>query len=766
MELAAGFGKFALLNGVTLLAAIGLASRLRLDSKAERLLAACVLAAGIANATALVLGVTGQLRFWPLLAAQVPFAALAAAVARWRVAVEFLDPRSALALLRGPALRTAAALLAIAYAYALFLGYITEAFAGDALMYHLPLLAEYAREGQIGIPDLGRYWCNRYWAYYPGGAYLLYQWFVLPFGTGLLVDIAQLPYAFAAALAAYVIALRVGAARRDAAWAAILFLAVPIVISQVKTALVDVTLTFLFAAGLAFLLARRLTAAHLLLGAIAWGAAPAVKLPAPVFIALGAVCVAAHQLDRGSRWRDAARVLGPVAGALAVGFLAFSGYWFGRNWWLTGSPTYPLNLNPGPPPVWTNILVYGALFPLLDFSPIVPDLFNYETGAGPQFICLAVPALIALFAASVRERRPGIAAAALLPFVAYAVWLLRLSTSVQTLLRYVLPAMPIGFAAFAWLLPRARRRGWLSGLALASVVFSVLVTVPRLGTYTDAASLRAGLAKWRRGEVKQRFELMGALDLQDYRRTWAYIETLPGAHSIAVAHMIFTYPLQGADFRHQIHFVDEFDRAKWLAELERRRVDLLTVAEFVDPRGTLTVGDDVRLELDYSPAGDEYVHAARRLDARPVRGLRVRYRVEGAENARLHLAVNRFAATWELPLPPPGEERVETVPWEGDLTSIELILDFAGRTTLRGLIATSISSLEVQGADGRWTELLDGDADGWEVLRWPVEYYWAEQLPDRFRLAFRDQDYWGDEFSGKVRVYRTGDDGENVGPTR
>jgi len=760
METAAGFAKFLALNAATLLAAFTLASRLPFTARSQRLLGAGVIAVAISNATGLLLGLSGSLRYGPLLASQVALAALGCFSARWRVMLEFLDPRCVVRIVETRLQWAALGLLAIAYAYAMFLGFVSETFAGDELMYHLPLVAEYARAGAITVPQLGRYWCNEFWAYYPGAAYLLYQWLVLPFGTGLIVDLAQWPYAFGTALATYVLARIVGARRGDAVWAAILLLAVPIVMNQSKTALVDLVLSFLYAAGLAFLLLEPLTVAGVALAAFAWGAAPAIKLPAMMYIALGAVCVALVQYDRHKG--RALRVLLPIGAAVGASLVLFSGYWFLRNYLLMGSALYPLNLRPEPRTAWSNVIFYGLLFPLLDFSPATPEVFNYETGAGPQFVCLGVPALLAYGAASWRERRLGGVALAVLPFAAYVVWLVRLSTSVQTLLRYVVPAMPVAFAAFAWVLPRVRQRRLMLALAFGCVVFAFIVGVPRLGTYTDEGSLRYGLGKWRRGEATTRFDIMGSVDLQDYRRAWSYFDQLPGRHDIAATHLIFSYPMLGADFRHHLHFLEETDPQRWWTQLRARNIDHVAVSESVDETGQLLIQDAVVMQLKFMPAGDESLHASRHLEPRRVQALRLRYTSTGPENARVVVGVNRYASTWELPLAR-GESRVEVMPWDGDLSSVDFALDFIPRTSLRAEIGFTIESLEVQDGNGEWIALPNAERGAWEVLRWPMVFYWLEAHPERFKLALRDVDFWRSRLSGELRVYEIRPEREDDG---
>jgi len=294
MEALAGIVKFLALNGLTTLAALGVASRCSLASRAERLLAVSVLFTGIALATGLALGLVGQLRFWPLLGVQALLAAAAAAGARWPLVMATVHVPRLGRLIRGAPLRTVSSLVGIAYLYVLFLGLVGEPFSGDELMYHLPLVAAFAREGRIVVPQLGRFWHTDWWAYHPAGAYVLYEWWVLPFGSGVLVDLVQVPFAMGSALATFVLARRFGARTRGALWGALLFLATPIVINQCKTGMVDVTLTFLFASGLAFALAIPVSGASVLLTAIAWGAVPGAKLSGMIYLAAGGVCLLLH----------------------------------------------------------------------------------------------------------------------------------------------------------------------------------------------------------------------------------------------------------------------------------------------------------------------------------------------------------------------------------------------------------------------------------------------------------------------------------------
>ncbi len=761
--------RFLALSGFTSLAALAGATCFDLRTRAEQLLAAAILWAGIATGSALLLGACGHLNYRALLASQIvaSLAGLAAARASGtlrRIGRPFRAPSR---LGGGPVLVVAAVAVGGAYAWVAFLGLVTEPFAGDALMYHLPIAAAYAREGRLAVPALGRYWNNDLWAYYPGNAYLLDQWALLPFQNGTLADLVQFPFALGSALATYALARRLGCAQKGAVWAALLFLAVPIVVGQSKTALVDVTVSFLFASGLAFSLAMPPDTGRLVLLAIAWGAAPGVKISAAAFLPLGLACIAFHacsELGARSGLRAAARCGLAAAGGGAV----FSGYWYVRNYWLQGHPLYPANIVPSDAMAWTNVLLYGPILPLLDLTAYPPIFtYNYETGAGAQFAALALPASIAFSAQARRKGQLGLAAAALLPLVAYAFWLLRSSRSPHTLFRYVLPAMPAGFAAAGWLLERTTRRAFLETIALACILFSLINAAPHVGTFVSPEALRAALRDLRRGGGELgRFYRMGDVSLQDYRRTWRYLDSVPGSANIAASHTIFAYPMLGDDFRHRLRFLRPMRHRDWLANLSRLGIDYVAVAQ-LQGRNTRLESDGTRLRLILHGrnTGDELAVAAHPVQAVSTRSIRVRYRLVPAENVRAALGVNTFAELFELD-PADGQEATAEFPWSGELHTLELLLETVPRTRAWEDHEISVTALEVQDAAGSWIGVPLDRVGSWHRLAWPIEYLWLQGDPARFSLVLEDTDFRGSPYSGALMLYRVLEGPKGAAPPR
>ncbi len=754
MDALTGIAKFLALNGATTLTALGLASRCGLRSRAERLLAIVVLFVGVALASAMALGLLGQLRFWPLLGVQALIAALAASVARWPIIIETIDLRALPRLIAGAPLRVAAAFVGVAYLHVTFLGVVSEPFAGDELMYHLPLVASFAQEGRIFVPQLGRYWHTDWWVYHPASAYLLYQWWVLPFGGGVLVDLVQLPYALATALATFVLARKFGATQRAALWSALLFLAVPIVINQCKTALVDVTLSFLFTAGLTFALSTPLSGGPLLLAALAWGAVPGAKLSGLIYLAAGAACTVL-QLASGTNWRLLLRRAAVAGAAMGAAVLVLSGYWFLRNYWLKGSAIFPLSVLDAQDMAWSNVIFYGPLMPLLDFTVYQPLFFyNYETGVGAQFAGLALPAAAALTSAALRRRHFGVAAAALLPWLMYPFWVVSHSREPHTLFRFVLPAMPMGFAAVGWLISHTPRQRLVEALAALSIAFSTVNAVPHVGTFLVPESMQSGVARLMIGAPRfGRFDRMGDLAIQDYRRAWYYLDRLPGAHHIAASHLIFAYPMLGSDFRHRLFFFDAAARQQWLADLRAAQITQVALGQTLDPEARLSAENgQLRLRMHVRVTGDEYLGAMHAVPPQAIRGVRIRYEVPSPANARAVLGLNRFTDTFELPLDMPRTQREYTAEWSGQLTDLELQLGFVPRTRLRDDIELRVAAIDLLAESGEAVPLPLA-AERWSRASWPLEYYWMENDPQHFRLAFKDRDYWAGPAASEMRVY-------------
>jgi len=188
-------------------------------------------------------------------------------------------------------------------------------------------------------------------SYAPCNAELFYLWLLLPFSDDVLAKVGQFPFFLASAVAVYRLAKQLGAGASGALIGAGVFLLSPAAARQSITCNVDVALVFLLVAGVSLLLdyERERTASALVAFAVALGLMLGTKLfaalPGLCLLAAGAPAFLGFRRD-ASGW-SMGRAKGIAGKALtgAVAVLAFGGFWYVRNWVVTGSALYPMAVN-------------------------------------------------------------------------------------------------------------------------------------------------------------------------------------------------------------------------------------------------------------------------------------------------------------------------------------------------------------------------------------------------------------------------------------
>jgi hypothetical protein len=335
----------------------------------------------------------------------------------------------------------------------------------DDLVYHLTYPVEWAQSGSLATRDI--LFGNHGPAWFPKTTELWITWLFLPLGELFHLTGAQAPFLVGLALAAYDVARRLGAATRSALVVTAFLVAAPGVQTNMAGGYVDVAFAFLFLVVVDALLALRdrpdRWAWLELMGAIGLFLGTKVQgLPVVVFV-LG-------PLGAALLWERRPRRLDHrLATGLALGFLvalAGGGWWYVRNYILSGNPIFPL---------LTEVLGFELFDGAYDRSDLPSGdaglalrLFDHNFAAPWRILTLA-PFALGVYAA-LRNRQRRIAKAALLAVGVSFGLLLTIEHLVPfAYTRFALPVLAISVFALLPALEDSKLQRVLPWLALAAL---------------------------------------------------------------------------------------------------------------------------------------------------------------------------------------------------------------------------------------------------------------------------------------------------------
>ena len=205
----------------------------------------------------------------------------------------------------------------------------------DSLAYHIPLVDQWLQTQSLWATRCDR-WAN------PGNNELLALWAVAPFSGDFLAALNNLPVTALLGCSGVAFATQIGLPRGLAHLAGLALVCHFVVFEQLVDQENDIAVAACFIAALTYAfqdhtVPRRGTK---VLGAVSLGLLAGVKYYALGYAILAlAVWVALVAAAHGRR--SAAR----VAAAGAVGMLVLGGFWYARNWVLSGTPLYPMGFS-------------------------------------------------------------------------------------------------------------------------------------------------------------------------------------------------------------------------------------------------------------------------------------------------------------------------------------------------------------------------------------------------------------------------------------
>lgn len=211
---------------------------------------------------------------------------------------------------------------------------------GDPFIYHLSFPASWIKAGRIFYVPLP--YGAQAATYYPLNTELFYLWLLLPWGGDFAANLGQVAHWLMCGVSIYAIARHTGIGRPGALIGGMTAMMIPGIVQQVTVARVDVAFSAWMLVSIFFALkwgeSRKLS--HLILFGAAFGLFCGTKSLAVLYSVIPAMIFLFQISDRG------AKALSDIAVAACVA-IAAGGFWYVRNWIVTGNPFFPMEFSPG-----------------------------------------------------------------------------------------------------------------------------------------------------------------------------------------------------------------------------------------------------------------------------------------------------------------------------------------------------------------------------------------------------------------------------------
>jgi hypothetical protein len=332
----------------------------------------------------------------------------------------------------------------------------------DGPIYHLYFAAKWWRAGKLFLVPTP--FGESAATYFPAGGDIWFAWLMTVWGGPRLAQVGQAPFLLLAATAAYAIARLLGAGRSGSAIAVALFVSIsPLLLFSFEANVDTIFIAGYLVSAYFFLRAGRGDDGWpcFLLAGLAAGCALGTKPTGIVFVPpllLMGCWIARRRLTFGSFL------------LLMTGVFLPSAYWYGRNFWLSGNPLYPLHVEVLGRVVWPGWYTSAAMRRNVMYA--IP--FDDWRAALDTLLAVTDPRLLPLWLAAIlgawKAGRPSserdrlvwwCAGVAALNFGLYWAFV-----PYRTQQRFFLQAYGLAVAPLALLLERSRWLPWVAVVLL------------------------------------------------------------------------------------------------------------------------------------------------------------------------------------------------------------------------------------------------------------------------------------------------------------
>jgi len=497
---------------------------------------------------------------------------------RYEASLRALLKQGAKRIAKDPFWLTIIILTLACVAWIFFLGVIFPATDYDGNSYHLTFIGNMIQNHTFFDAPTSLGWLTGY----PKGGEFIAAWSVLIAHNDAFSDLSQLPFLLLGVYALYEAAVTLGADKRHARFAALLYAFVPVVLNQLKTTYVDVMLCSLFIAGLTMVIRRKLSKLDLVLIGIVFSLVLSMKSTGLLFIiAFLPLLVWNLYQDHGKSIKKYLQPLLLIAGPMVFGL-----YWYIKNLILYHTPLYPFGYKIG------GI----TLFPGLDLKKFIEGatattslphsnlqriwfvwteqkdwfgcMYNYDTnyaGLGPIWFVVLIPAILISLYFAFKKRNYLFLAVMVTVLGLFAIY------PADYYSRYTMFIVSIGIIAFAFALSNigkaTARIIKLLALLLVLYVIGTNYTLCNFAPTTVFDQLRSVVHGSQRGMIYQNLPGEAFVFLEGNIK--------PGQTVIYDSSPYFIYPLWTPNFSDKVLYLSDKTANAWYQDVTRKHVSYI-----------------------------------------------------------------------------------------------------------------------------------------------------------------------------------------------
>lgn len=463
----------------------------------------------------------------------------------------------------------------------IFLGVLFPVTDIDGNAYHMTFVAQAIQSHSIYDAPTSITWLTGY----PKGAELMQLWSVIITHRDLVADLTQVPFIFLGVVSLYALSRRLGVRKRDARFASLLFLFIPIVINQAKTTYIDIILCSLFFAALAIATKRRPSRLDLILEGIVFSLILSVKSTGLLFVCACLPFLVANilKLEQGRvlpAYKEYTKKLSLVAAPVAFGV-----YWYIKDWVLYHSPLYPFGLKVAGLQLFPGRSFQEFIAGAFSNASILPSgklsrvwfvwteqkdwfgcMYNYDatfSGLGPMWFVLLLPSIIVGIVIGLYRRNY------LLLAVLLVVGAVFLAYPADFYTRYTMFIVLIGIICFGFassvLGEPVRTFMRLFALLLA---LNVIGTTFTLCNFTPAV-IRDQIVSFRQGNPRAGVAYTNAVG-NAYRFIQGNVRSGEVVAYDSSPYLI--YPLWRSDYKNKVEYIPGTQRSTWLHDVRQAQV--------------------------------------------------------------------------------------------------------------------------------------------------------------------------------------------------